>query len=91
MGSTIQSRFFVVFDKLVEKGQIKSLQSFCEKFGFNRTRYSHVRNGIRNPENLPPSNKYRYIDIDAIEYICNDYGVSTEWLVLGKGKMFNNK
>ena len=31
------------------------------------------------------------IDIDALAGICTDFGVSAEWLLLGRGKMLKNE
>ena len=31
---------------------------------------------------------YKLIDIDALAYLVKDFGVSSDWLLLGRGKMF---
>lgn len=31
------------------------------------------------------------IDLDALSAICTDFGVSAEWLLLGRGKMLKSE
>lgn len=34
---------------------------------------------------------YKMIDLDALSAICTDFGVSAEWLLLGRGKMLKSE
>ncbi len=85
---SIQRRFFEVLDVLINTKQCGGLQPFCEKHNLNRVKYSNIRTELRKPaENAKPTN-YKVIDLDALTYICNDYNVSPDWLLFGRGGMF---
>ena len=81
---SIQRRFFDALTAIQERGDIMGLQTFCNRYGFNRTKYSHVRTAIRTES----TGRYHSIDIDALSYIVMDYGVNANWLLTGDGKMF---
>lgn len=85
----IQRRFFEAIDLLIESDRIKSLQSFCNEYGLHRPKYSNIR--TRTKDESKPGTGYKFIDLDALAYLVSDYGVSSEWLLLGKGGMFRNK
>jgi len=84
----IQLRFFEALDIVIETGQCGGLKTFCDKHNLNRVRYSYVRTNIRNTGE-DRMIKYKIIDLVALTYLCQDYNVSADWLLLGKGKMFN--
>lgn len=81
----IQRRFFEALDLLIETGRIKSLQAFCNEYELHRPKYSNIRTAINEPSK--PGTGYKFIDIDALAYLVRDYGVSSEWLLEGKGSM----
>ena len=81
----IQKRFFQVLETAIQEKVITGLQGFCKDHNLNRVKYQRIRTSIQNPE---ASQMYKIIDLDALMYICKDYNVSPEWLLLGKGKMF---
>lgn len=83
----IQKRFFEAFDAAVDMGKTNGLLTFCNEHRLNRTKYSNIRTELRNPKDAKPTN-YKVIDLDALAYLCKDFGVSPEWLLFGKGKMF---
>jgi hypothetical protein len=85
----IQARFFQAIDMLIESGKIKSLNSFCEHYGLHRPKYSNIRSYSKDQTKLGTG--YKFIDIDALAYLVADFGVSSDWLLLGKGGMFTNK
>lgn len=78
----IQSRFFQALEIAIQNGKIPGLQTFCKNHGLMRTKYQLLRT-CNTDEPL-----YKSIDIDALQFICEDFHVSPEWLLLGKGKMF---
>ena len=86
--TAIQSRFFEALDIMIGTGQCGGLQTFCKEHGLNRTRYSNIRTDMRKPANEDRQTNYKTIDIDALAYLCKDYNVSADWLLLGKGGMF---
>ena len=76
---------------LLASKRIRSLRSFCNDYGLNRTKYSKVRSRKFTQEEVgeeDPKNIYKLIDIDALSYLVEDYGVNPEWLLTGKGGMF---
>ena len=85
----IQARFFQAVDMLIESGKIKSLQAFCDQYGLHRPKYSNIRSYSKDQTKLGTG--YKFIDIDALAYLVGDYGVSSDWLLLGKGGMFTNR
>ncbi len=80
----IQRRFFEALDIMIASGQIKGLKTFCMTHGFNRTKYSSIKNALGMPIETMT---YKMIDLDALAAICKDFGVSPEWLLLGTGDM----
>lgn len=80
----IQKRFFDAIDALIATSELSGLKEFCEKHSLNRTKYSLLKNGCASNED---NNTYRTIDIDALSYLCTDFGVSAQWLLTGAGKM----
>lgn len=82
----IQKRFFQAVDLLIESGKIKSLASFCKEYNLHRPKYSNLRTFSKDDSKMGTG--YKFIDIDALAYIVEDFGVSSEWLLLGKDGMF---
>lgn len=90
--TAIQKRFFDALDILISTGQVNGLKGFCEESGTNRCKYSKIRSSLNNPEsasaNDTQTSNYRFIDIEAVAYLCENFRVNPEWLLLGRGKMF---
>jgi hypothetical protein len=88
----INRRFFVAIEALVSLGRISALESFCKLHGFSPSRYRETRRtyGITPNPNSKPS-RYKQIEIEALYSLCNNYSISTDWLLLGRGKMFKNE
>lgn len=82
----IQDRFFQAVDMLIESDRIKSLNSFCAEYGLHRPKYSNLR--TRSKDHSNPGTGYKFIDIDSLSYLVKDFGVSSDWLLIGKGGMF---
>lgn len=81
---SIQRRFFDAIAVIQERGDINGLQTFCNRYGFNRTKYSRVRTMLHTQS----IGLYHRIDMDALTYIVTDYGVNADWLLTGHGEMF---
>ena len=80
----VQKRFFEALDVAITKEVYNSLQDFCKRYDFNRTKYSWIRSCIDKPiEQM----RYKTIDIDALTHLCIDAGVSADWLLTGRGEM----
>lgn len=84
---SIQRRFFEALDVVIGTGQCGGLQTFCKEHNLNRVKYSNIRTEMRKPDEAKPTN-YKVIDLDALAYLCKDFNISSDWLLLGKGKMF---
>lgn len=83
----IQNRFFEALNLAIELGRFTGLRDFCDKHKLNRIKYSRIRNSIGKPiEEMT----YKSIDVDALSAICEDFNVSPEWLLLGRGKMLKS-
>lgn len=82
----IQKRFFQALDLLIESKKIRGLQTFCKEYGLHRPKYSNLRTFLK--DDSKPGTGYKLIDLDALSYLVSDYGVSAEWLLIGKGGMF---
>ena len=81
----VQTRFFDALNALFESDEIQGgLLEFCKRYNLNRTKYSLLKNGSSTSER---SATYRTIDIDALSYLCTDYGISARWLLTGSGSM----
>lgn len=81
----MQRRFFEALEMLIDLGRVNSLSAFCSAYGLHRPKYSNIRTAINDPSK--PGTGYKFIDIDALAYLVRDYGVSSEWLLEGKGEM----
>lgn len=84
----IQERFFRALDILIESKELPGLKTFCTDNNLNRTKYSRIKNALGKPIE---ESTYKMIDIDALAAICKDFGVSPEWLLLGRGKMLKTE
>ena len=84
----IQERFFQALDILIESKELPGLKTFCTDNNLNRTKYSRIKNALGKPIE---ESTYKMIDIDALAAICKDFGVSSEWLLLGRGKMLKTE
>lgn len=79
-GIQITRRFFAAVERLKQMKRIRGLQTFTREHGINRWNMVTLR---EDPEN-------RVLKPEWICYLVKDYGVSAEWIITGKGEMFNN-
>lgn len=80
-GIGVTERFFQAIDMLKEKKVIRGLQTFTREYDINRWNMNSVK---WEPEK-------RFLKTEWIVYLCRDYYVSPEWLILGKGKVFTEE
>lgn len=74
LNTATKVRFYEAIDALMERGDSK--RSICLTTGIDRRNLHNYRN-----ENRVPSSSW-------LSAIVIHYGVSAEWLLVGKGKMF---
>lgn len=82
---SIQGRFFEAINTLIASGKLEGLQTFCKMYDLHQPKYSRLRSSTMDPTK---ESAYKLIDIDALAYLVKDFGVSSDWLLLGRGKMF---
>lgn len=78
-GVAISNRFFEAIAMLKAQKVIRGLQTFTRNHNLNRWNVNQVKfypeRSVLKPE--------------WIVYLHRDYGISVEWIVLGKGTMFD--
>jgi hypothetical protein len=65
-------------DATIAKGGIKNIATFCNDYNINRGNFYTQRRELHRKIFEP-----RWLTI-----LVRDYGVSSEWLLTGSGKMF---
>ena len=77
-GIAVTNRFFEAIDMLKAQKKIRGLQTFTRRYDINRWNLNTVK---QNPDKsvLKP---------ECIVYLVRDYGISSDWILLGKGNMF---
>lgn len=73
----IINRFFEAFDVLKEMKKIKNNQEFIRNYDIPKSTFYDARR-VRESDRF---------QISWLAHLINDYGVSSEWLFSGKGKM----
>lgn len=77
-GILITNRFFMAVDLLKDNGRMQGgLKEFCERHDINRSWLSFVKN---NAKKSP-------LRAEIIKWLCDDYGVSVDYLLWGKGSI----
>ena len=80
----IQRRFFEAISLAKSLGKTGGLKSFCDEHNLNPVKYYRIKGDIGKPiEEM----HYKSIDIDALLYLCRDFGVPPSWLLLGRGTL----
>lgn len=83
-GVEITNRFFLAIDILKGLGKIKSLRQITEMYGLN---YGNTHKMMTCPQ-------AHILKPELIAKLSLDFNISVEWILLGKGAMFqqsNNK
>lgn len=80
----ITRRFFNALEMAIELGKIDGVKNFCDAHSLNRVKYASMKNQLHLPVEQW---QYKTIDVDALAGIVTDFGVSADWLLIGRGKM----
>lgn len=78
-GEEITKRFFIAIDKLIELKYIRGVKTLSTKYNINYWNFKTLKK--------EPSK--RILKPEYIRYIVNDYGVSANWIITGKGAIFD--
>ncbi|MBR1630498.1 MAG: hypothetical protein IJ680_01455 [Paludibacteraceae bacterium] len=78
-GIDITNRFFQAIEILRSDKRIRGLQTFTRKHNLNRWNMVTLRN--------EPSS--RYLQPEWIAWLCKDYNVSLDWIMMGFGSFYD--
>lgn len=73
----IVNRFFFALRLLIQTKKIRGIQTFTNAYNIDRRNFLFVE---KNPQS-------KQFEVEWLSYICRDYNVSPNWLLLGKGEM----
>jgi hypothetical protein len=74
-------RFFEVIYALKERKVIRGKQTFTRRYGINNRNFWILENNHASD----------IMQMAWLSYLVSDYGVSSEWLITGKGDMFTEE
>ena len=75
----IKSRFYQAFVKLLELGEIKGRQTYCNLYGIDK------RNFYAQEKDMSLHRMQLYWLVPMVK----EYNVSADWLLTGRGSMFS--
>ena len=78
-GEEITRRFFEAIDLLIERKYIRGVKTFSTKYNINYWNFKTLK---KEPAK-------RILKPEYIKYIVEDFGVSSNWIITGKGEIFN--
>lgn len=84
----VNRRFFQAMDALEALGSLRSLSGFCDEVGLSAPRFREMRLEYGVTPAPGRVSRYSSLNVEALHYLVKDFGVSGDWLLAGKGKMF---
>ena len=78
---TGKSRFFEAIHALVEKKCLRGRKTFTNLYGINIGDFWHSEKHIKS----------NVLNLAWLTYLVRDFGVSADWLLTGRGKMFKKE
>jgi len=76
----VTARFFYAIELLVSQRKMRGLQTFTRRYGLN---YGNTFMVKQDPA-------HGFLKSECLVYICRDYNVNPEWLLLGSGEVFKS-
>lgn len=80
-GQQIVMRFYIAIRELINRKELRGIQTFTRLYGIDRRRFNRVE---ANPQ-------MKSFDTGWLNYVVKDFNVNSEWLILGKGSMFKEE
>lgn len=77
----VMERFFQALDAIIEAKMIRGVQTYCNEFGINKRHLYVQRKDLFKG----------FFEIYWIMPMIKKFGVSSDWLLFGKGDMFKKK
>ncbi len=74
----ISKRFFKALAEIIARKELRGIQTFTNLYEIDKRNLYKVKN---DPEHFT-------LNYSWIYYLVNDFGVSAEWLITGKGEIF---
>lgn len=74
----IVNRFFLALQELKDRKTIRGVQTFTRRYGINRW----------NLNTLKKDHSRDIFQVEWLKHLVDDYGISSKWLLTGKGNMF---
>jgi hypothetical protein len=87
IADAINRRFFLAIDRLCDFKLISALDSFCSLHELSAPRYREMRLTYGVAPKPGRVSRYKYVEVEAIYWLVNDYPVSSNWLLTGRGEM----
>lgn len=84
----VNVRFFEAIEALVLLDKISSLSGFCLDHGLSPAKYREMRFSFGVAPRTDVQSRYVSVNIECLYYLVVDFGVSSDWLLTGKGGMF---
>ena len=78
---SISGRFFEAIDTLIAQGKMRGLGTFTRTNNLNYGNFFQLRKNQASTILKP----------EFMMYLCRDYNISAEWLIMGTGEMFKKE
>lgn len=79
----IIGRVFLALEDLKENNKISGVREFCNKYGFNRKKFSSLKN--------PNLSQYTGLEMEVYFALAYEFKVSLDWLFFNSGPMYKSK
>lgn len=76
----IIKRFYEAFDAVMAMGKFRGVQTFCNMYDIDKRNFYAQRKDLSRG----------WFKVSWLQPLVMEYGVSADWLVTGRGKMFTN-